>query len=230
VRPILSRWKSIPESLRFLLVFCAIMFPLRSSFADWNYVPSGSMKPTLLEGDEILVNKLAYDLKIPFTTSHIARWSNPERGDIVVFYSPENGMRLVKRVIGLPGDRIAMRDQTLIINGRVLDYDNVEIASPGQSEALHEQNSVLADEALPNRKHRLLTLPRVGAMRSFDAVIVPAEHYFMLGDSRDNSKDSRYIGFVPRENIVGRASRLLVSLDVHHYYRPRLERFLAPLN
>jgi signal peptidase I len=221
-------WKSLPETARFLLIFGAIMFPLRSSFADWNFVPSGSMKPTLLEGDEIFVNKLAYDLKIPFTTRHIAQWANPERGDIVVFYSPENGVRLVKRVIGLPGDTIEMRNQELIINGRSVTYDNVRVVPSSELNYLNEHHAVLAEEKLPNRTHAVMALPRAGAMRSFAPVTVPENHYFMLGDSRDNSKDSRYIGFVPREKIVGRASRLLVSLDAHNY-RLRLERFFADL-
>ncbi len=223
-------WKSIPETFRFFLIFGAIMFPMRSSLADWNFVPSGSMKPTLLEGDQILVDKLAYDLKIPFTTQHVAQWGNPERGDIVVFYSPIDGMRLVKRVIGLPGDTIEMRDQGLIVNGAPVRYENITTATTAQSDFLHERGALLADERLPNRTHPILTLPRVGAMRSFAQVTIPADHYFMLGDSRDNSKDSRYIGFVPRDQIVGRASRLLISLDVQNFYQPRFERFFAKLN
>src|ERR1041385_8082592 len=93
------------KEIRPLLVLAVILFSIRSSLADWNDVPSGSMRPTILEGDRIFVNKLAYDLKVPFTTIHIADWSNPKRGDIVVFFSPHDGKRLVKRVIGLPGDR-----------------------------------------------------------------------------------------------------------------------------
>jgi signal peptidase I len=225
---LLRRWKLLPETVRFLLIFGAIMFPLRSSFADWNFVPSGSMKPTLLEGDEIFVNKLAYDLKIPFTTVHLAQWANPERGDIVVFYSPEDGVRLVKRVIGLPGDTIEMRNQELILNGHPVSYENARIIPPSELKYINEHHAVLAEEKLPNRTHAVMALSRAGAMRSFAPVTVPENHYFMLGDSRDNSKDSRYIGFVPREKIVGRASRLLVSLDAHNY-RLRFERFFAGL-
>jgi signal peptidase I len=230
MKKLLRLWKALPETFRFLFILGAIMFPMRSSLADWNFVPSGSMKPTLLEGDEILVNKLAYDLKIPFTTQRIAQWSNPERGDIVVFFSPIDGMRLVKRVIGLPGDTIEMRDQELIMNGEPVRYENITTATTAQSDFLHERGARLADERLPNRTHPILTLPHVAAIRSFAPVTIPAEHYFMLGDSRDNSKDSRYIGFVPRDQIVGRASRLLVSLDVHNFYQPRFERFFAKLN
>ena len=89
------------QEIRPLLILALVLFSIRSSLADWNDVPSGSMQPTILIGDRVFVNKLAYDLKVPFTTWHLAQWSNPQRGDIVVFYSPYDGARLVKRVIGL---------------------------------------------------------------------------------------------------------------------------------
>src|ERR1043165_5420802 len=110
------------REIRPLLILSLIVFSIRSSLADWNDVPTGSMKPTILEGDRVLVNKLAYDLKVPFTTWHIAEWSNPQRGDIVVFFSPKDGTRLVKRVIGLPGDTIELRDNQLLLNHQPVDY------------------------------------------------------------------------------------------------------------
>src|SRR6516162_5299237 len=104
------------KDIRPLLITALAMFAVRSSLADWNDVPTGSMKPTILEGDRVYVNKLAYDLKVPFTTMHLAQWSDPQRGDIVVFYSPYDGKRLVKRVIGLPGDTLELRNNSLVIN------------------------------------------------------------------------------------------------------------------
>src|SRR5436853_4206732 len=101
------------EWVRPLGLVAIIVFPLKSALADWNWVPTGSMKPTILEGDLVLVNKLAYDFKVPFTLWRIARWGEPKRGDIVVFFSPKDGTRLVKRVIGMPGDTLAMRNNTL---------------------------------------------------------------------------------------------------------------------
>src|SRR3954451_15453600 len=106
------------EEIRPLMILAAVLFSLRSSLADWNDVPTGSMKPTILEGDRVFVNKVAYDLKVPFTTWHVAEWSNPRRGDIVVFFSPHDGERLVKRVIGLPGDTIELRNNVLVVNGQ----------------------------------------------------------------------------------------------------------------
>src|SRR5262245_37374772 len=110
------------REIRPLLILALVLFSVRSSLADWNDVPTGSMKPTILEGDRVFVNKLAYDLKVPFTTWHLAEWANPQRGDIVVFYSPYDGMRLVKRVVGLPGDVVGLRNERLILNGQPVDY------------------------------------------------------------------------------------------------------------
>src|SRR5439155_24601805 len=104
------------EWLRPALLIAAIVFPLKSAVADWNWVPTGSMKPTILEGDLVLVNKLAYDLKVPFTLFRLAEWSNPQHGDIVVFFSPKDGTPLVKRVLAGPGDTIEMRDEGLFHN------------------------------------------------------------------------------------------------------------------
>src|SRR5664280_1818071 len=107
-----SLWR---KWLRPLNIAAAIVFPLKSSLAEWNYIPSGSMIPTLLPGDLVWVNKLAYDLKVPFTTRHLAEWGDPRRGDVAVFYSPADGLRLVKRVIGLPGEVVESRDDRLYI-------------------------------------------------------------------------------------------------------------------
>src|SRR5436190_3415308 len=100
----------------------AVLLAARSSLADWNDVPTGSMNPTILEGDRVFINKLAYDLKVPFTTWHIAEWSQPQRGDVVVFFSPKDGQRLVKRVVALPGDTVELRDDVLLINGEPSNY------------------------------------------------------------------------------------------------------------
>src|SRR3954453_8779531 len=123
-----QKWtKFLREEARPLLIMVLVLFAFRSAIADWNDVPTGSMKPTIIEGDRIFINKLAYDLKVPFTTWHLAQWSNPKRGDIVVFYSPHDEKRLVKRVVGLPGDLIEMKDEKLIINGEPVEYHPLEV-------------------------------------------------------------------------------------------------------
>src|SRR6516164_1968236 len=117
----IRRWWQ--RDIRPFLLIALIVCSIRSSLADWNDVPTGSMKPTIIEGDRVFVNKLAYDLKVPFTTWHMAQWSNPRRGDIVVFFSPYDGKRLVKRVVGLPGDRIELIKDQLFVNGRPAKYE-----------------------------------------------------------------------------------------------------------
>src|SRR5947208_13888801 len=105
------------KEIRPLLLLALVLFSIRSSLADWNDVPAGSMKPRILEGDRIFVNKLAYDLKVPFTPWHIASWSAPRQGEIVVFLHPDTGDRLVKRCIAVPGDTVELRADSTIING-----------------------------------------------------------------------------------------------------------------
>lgn len=205
-----------------LLLIMAIILPFRSAIADWYEVPSGSMKPTIVEGDRIFVDKLAYDLKLPFTTLHLAHWADPARGDIVVFYAPDDGMRLVKRVIGVPGDVVELRADRLYVNGVPAVYRN---AMPAPT-----ADEITAEESVGPRRHAVMFLPDVAAYRTFGAVRVPPGKYFMMGDNRDNSRDSRYFGFVPRAAIVGRATRVVVSLNPDHLYLPRGGRVLRPLD
>jgi signal peptidase I len=209
-------------------LFFVIMAPLRSALVDWNWVPSGSMKPTILEGDLVLVNKLSYDLKVPFTTSHLMQWGDPARGDIAVFYSPRDGTRLVKRVIGLPGDTVELRNDVLFINGQAQHYS---IRDPAQfkRDVFEDPNPVVAIEHLGSCDHYVMALPGRPALRSFGPYLVPRGRYFMMGDSRDNSTDSRFIGTVARDQIVGRASTVIVSFDTSRYLLPRLTRFAHPL-
>lgn len=209
-------------------VIALIVIPVRSAIADSNWVPTGSMKPTILEGDLIYVDKLAYDLRIPFTLKRIAQWSDPQPGDIVVFYGHEDGTRLVKRVIAAPGDTIEMRDSVLIVNGRPLKYEVID-ATPIRDEVYEDPNPILAIEHGPADPHRVMAFPSRSTIRTFDSLVVPDGQYFMMGDSRDNSHDSRYFGFVDRARIVGRAERVLVSLDFNRNYGPRFERFFEAL-
>jgi signal peptidase I len=198
------------------LVVIAILTPLRSAVADWNDVPSGSMMPTILAGDRIFVNKLAYDLKVPFTTWRVATWADPHRGDIIVFPSPADGIRLVKRVVAVPGDRIELRDDRLFINGQPASYVLTGTGVPA---------ALLLNETVSGRAHPLMIEPQKPARRSFGPVEVPSGRYFVMGDNRDNSFDSRYFGFVSRDCILGRATTVAMSFDHEHYFTPRFERF-----
>jgi signal peptidase I len=214
-----------------LLIFLALMMVFRSAVADWMYVPSGSMNPTIVEGDRILVDKAAYGLRIPFTTTRLTQGEDPRRGDIVIFPSPEDGTTLVKRVIGLPGETVEMRNEQLLIDGAAVDYTTTDDGTDADlPQATRAQKRKYFTEKLAERPHAIMLLPARPALRSFGPVMVPQGQYLMLGDSRDNSKDSRFTGFVPRDSIVGRAHHVLYSLDAEHWYRPRAQRLLTALH
>ena len=218
------------REIRPLLILALVLCSLRSSLADWNDVPSGSMQPTILVGDRIFVNKLAYDLKVPFTTWHLAEWANPKRGDIVVFYSPRDGARLVKRVVGLPGDTVELRADRLIVNGIPVDYQPLGHELARQLPPAERPASQFAAEQLPGREHLVMAMTNLPARRTFAPEPVPAGHYFMMGDNRDNSFDSRYFGPVERKRILGQATTVVLSLNRDHYWLPRSQRFFHPLD
>ncbi len=223
LRRIFSEYKS-------LLLFFGLMLVFRSAVADWMYVPTGSMNPTIVEGDRILVDKFAYGLRVPFTEIRLTEGHDPQRGDIVIFPSPEDGMVLVKRVVGLPGDVVEMRDEQLLVNGVAIDYAPTDEAADADLLAVtRQEHRYYLNETLGQEQHPIMVLPNRYAMRSFGPTTVPAGKFFMLGDSRDNSKDSRYFGFVPRRSIVGRAYRVAYSLNSDHWYFPRADRFMSAL-
>ena len=218
---------------RSFLFVVLVVLSFRSSIADWNDVPTGSMKPNILEGDRIFVNKLAYDLKLPFTTWHLAEWDNPERGEVVVFYSPADGIRLVKRVIGVPGDVLELRENRLYVNGKTAQYQPMDAAAAAEIQRQMGRDRsvpVLATESLDGQSHPMMLMPYAyNEKRAYGPVTVPPGKYFMMGDNRDNSQDSRFYGAVDRSQIVGRASTVVLSLDPQHSYKPRWHRFFTPL-
>src|SRR3989442_1080224 len=161
-RVVARRWWR--KEIRPVLILALVLFSIRSSLADWNDVPTGSMKPTILEGDRVFVNKLAYDLKVPFTTWHVAQWDNPRRGDIVVFYSPHDGKRLVKRVVGLPGDTLELRQDTLFINAAPVAYEPLATNMLRDVSGADRASQLYAQERLPGQSHAVAAIPGVAAM------------------------------------------------------------------
>jgi signal peptidase I len=203
----------------FLLLACIVFF--KSAIADLSSISGASMLPTLLDGDKVWVNKLAYDLKIPFTEVSLASVSDPQRGDIVIIDSSAANKRLVKRVVGVPGDSIYMQNNALVINGRPANYEVVS----------REDDAMIIVEELAEHAHqaRLSNGYISRSTRSYGPVTVPESKYFVLGDNRDNSADSRVYSFVPRAEIIGRSNSVVFSLDRDNSYLPRADRFLAGL-
>src|ERR1051326_815689 len=144
--------KKALHEIKVFLVMILIISSLRSALADWNDVPPGSMKPTIQEGDRVVVNKLAYDLKVPFTTIEIWKWDDPKRGDIVVLFSPVDGVRLVKRVVAIPGDTISMTNNQLFVNDKP-----VPMTKPSGPLDDEEQGmTFVADEVLAGKLHKVM--------------------------------------------------------------------------
>jgi signal peptidase I len=302
-------WRKLwVEYVRPFLVVALVLTSARSSLLDWNDVPTGSMIPTIIEGDRILVNKLAYDFKIPYLwagnnlgwtatlisvaaiaggvfavvrllllgfwkgstplvmgcvvaalvawfvapktdafwqarldahvygTYRITSWSDPHPGEVVVFYSPYDGTRLVKRVVAGPGDVVQLVGNRLIVKGATASYQPLESEIANQVSAGQQANARFYREKLDGLDHPVRLMAQLDdARRSFGPVTVPEGHYFLMGDNRDNSKDSRYSveeqgpGFVPRANIVGRATRIALSVDPSRSFAPRWSRFFKSL-
>jgi signal peptidase I len=217
--------KKVLNEIRIFLLMILIVSSLRSVLADWNDVPTGSMKPTIQEGDRVVVNKLAYDLKVPFTTIEMMKWGDPKRGDIVVLFSPVDGIRLVKRVVAVPGDKVELKENQLFVNGQLAKQSPITTITADDSSPAY----VVLDEDLMGHNHRMMVTPDIPAVRSYGPNVVPEGNYFVLGDNRDNSNDSRFIGFIERRRIVGKAVAVAFSLDRNHWYVPRFHRFFEGL-
>lgn len=201
----------------FLLLACIVFF--KSAIADLSSISGASMQPTLLDGDKVWVNKLAYDVKIPFTEISLKKISDPRRGDVVIIDSKKADKRLVKRIVGIPGDTIYMQNNGLVINGTPTDYHVLS----------RSDDALIILEDLPGKTHqaRLSRHFIRRSSRSYGPAIVPQDQYFVLGDNRDNSADSRVYSFIPRGEIIGRSSAVVFSLDSMNNYLPRGGRFFA---
>jgi len=213
-------FKKTWQNNKLFILFILLMSVFRSAVADWYTVPTGSMQPTIKVGDRIIVNKMAYDLRFPFSQLTLFKVGEPKRGEIVVFESKAADNRLIKRMIGLPGDVIEMKNEKLYINGNALSYK------------VTEQNSqqLLAIEQVDSINHIVrIDKERSNQLSNFHPVTVPENHYLVLGDNRRNSSDSRVYGFVPRHELKGKATTIAFSFDYDNYYLPRENRFFKDI-
>ncbi|MDO6486079.1 signal peptidase I [Colwellia sp. 6_MG-2023] len=205
---------------KLFILFVLLMSVFRSAVADWYTVPTGSMQPTIKEGDRIIVNKMAYDLRLPFSQLSLLSTGEPKRGEIVVFESKTADKRLIKRMVGLPGDRISMKEETLYINGQAMPY-KITKENPQQLVAIEQlgaiNHSIRIDKERSNQRS------------TFSPLTVPDGYYFVLGDNRRNSADSRVYGLVPRHELKGKASSIAFSVNYDNYYLPRENRFFKDI-
>ncbi len=194
----------------FFPVILAVLV-LRSFVVEPFRIPSGSMMPTLLSGDFILVNKHSYGIRLPVANIKVVELGSPERGDVVVFRYPKNpSIDYIKRVVGLPGDTITYYGKQVYINGELAKQERIG-AYFHAGEGQHMNNADQRTEQLGDVKHDILVSAQ---RRGFNAeYVVPEGHYFVMGDNRDNSSDSRVWGFVPDENLVGKAFMIWMNWD-----------------
>ncbi len=194
----MSRVQAFLKKNKGTLLVLLLMLVVRSTFANQYLVPTGSMIPTIAIGDRIYANRVAYDLKLPFSNIVLKALGEPSRGDVVVFESPkEKGLVLVKRLIALPGDHLRIRNGFVELNGKRLDnFDGSHL----------EYQEFLEGHSYKIQREEKGT----GEDIEFS---VPPGHYFMMGDNRDHSADGRYFGFVERSLLIGRADRVLFSMD-----------------
>ncbi|MDD1620667.1 MAG: signal peptidase I [Methylococcaceae bacterium] len=188
-----------------------IVLLLRSFLVEPFRIPSGSMMPTLLIGDFILVNKFSYGVRLPVLNNKIIEMGEPKRGDIVVFRFPKDpSVDYIKRVIGLPGDRIAYFDKKLMVNGQTVKQVSIG-RYQGVGQGANMTGAERLEEDLQGIEHSILVSHGVSSVE--DVFVVPKGQYFVMGDNRDNSNDSRYWGFVPEANLVGKAFFIWMNWD-----------------
>jgi signal peptidase I len=209
-----SKQSDTLEYFEAIAMAVGIALTVRAFFVEPFKIPSGSMIPTLLVGDYLFVSKSAYGFRIPFTQSRVLMGAGPARGDVAVFEFPKDPSKdYIKRVVGLPGDRIVYRSKKLYINGKAIEYQPVGQYNYKTVRGTLEE-AALFTEKLENAPHPILVQSH-SFMDGYTDRMVPAGHYFVMGDNRDNSNDSRSWGFVPAHRLVGKAMRIFLSLDQH---------------
>jgi len=202
---------AIVEYSRSFFPIILIVLLLRSFLVEPFRIPSGSMMPTLLIGDFILVNKFAYGIRLPVLNKKVIDIDEPERGDVVVFRYPEDtSIDYIKRIVGLPGDRIGYYDKVVYINGEAVAQELMG-SFTGVGSGISMSGAAIRQEHLGNIDHAILVMS--GMPSGNGEIHVPEGHYFVMGDNRDNSKDSRFWGFLPEDHLKGKAFMIWMNWD-----------------
>ncbi|MCG8460097.1 MAG: signal peptidase I [Holophagales bacterium] len=210
-----------------LVILASLAPALQSSLWRWVDVPARSMSPTLVPGDRVLITGTAYDLRLPFTRQSLIRWGDPQRGDVILLHSPEDDALLAKRVIGIPGDEIRMEGARLSIDGVDVRYTPFEGGAPAGIPAPGNRDVVAMWEDLGTGPHAVW-LGRLGAPGTSGPFVLGEGEYFVLGDNRGNSRDSRYFGSVERSAVLGRIDRVVFSIAFEPF-GIRGARFWSPV-
>ncbi|MDH3693968.1 MAG: signal peptidase I [Gammaproteobacteria bacterium] len=207
--------RTIKNNLSILFVIFGILF-FRTAVADWSYVPSGSMEPTLYEGDYVWIDKTYYGPSIPLLNFRLGSFGKPDRGDIVTFVPPHTDDLFVKRVIGTPGDKIRFQGPNIFINDEKLD---LRLSSKSKL-------PIIGQETIDKVEHLIQLSGNIHLPRNNETIVVPDSRYFVMGDHRNNSADSRYWGFVEEDQIMGKVTHVAVSFSNR---RPASRRFRIKL-
>lgn len=188
---------------RFLILFIFLLSVTRISLADWSPVPTGSMQPTIQPGDVVLIDKTSFGPSVPFINKRLVSWGKPDRGDIITFVPPHTKQLLVKRVIGIPGDEVLIEGADVYVNGELAQQDIKEFTE-----------DALVLENFAGEVSHLVQFSRSRPIStSQHYLILPEGRYFVMGDHRNNSADSRYWGLVEEQNITGKVKRIVGSIS-----------------
>ncbi|HVV67880.1 MAG TPA: signal peptidase I [Gammaproteobacteria bacterium] len=214
----------IVENARSFFWVLLLVWVIRSFLIQPYRVPTGSLQPTVAPGDFLVVNQFAYGLRFPVGNTKIVPIAEPKRGDIVLFYAPPDpSIVFVKRLVGLPGDHIQYKDKVLYINGKAMPQQFVSEAVDDEPAGINPEEHIpvaLKTENLMGVKHSIYVRPIDEGLTQDVDVVVPPGNYFMMGDNRDNSDDSRTWGFVPEQNLIGKAFGIWMSWDaINHRVR-----------
>lgn len=208
----MQKLKSFFREYRSFLLFVFLLVFFRTAYADWSPVPTSSMEPTIFPGDVVWIDKTSYGPSLPFVNKRLLAWDHPERGDIITFTPPHEDTLYVKRVMAIPGDRIRIEGNSIFINGQRLEQSLIESS---ELEIIGTENLGGIQHAFKISRDKVL--PYFGK-----TIMVPDKKFFVMGDYRNNSADSRFWGFVDESNVMGKVSTVALSFSSERHGISRL--------